>query len=189
MQIESLAGMDPLMIRSLTPGLITSSDLRARWASMMDAANKYDGLVMHGLGNRFSGGILGAGGVEGRTTCAMIFFEDTVLPDATKICDDYALVVSGSSWCEDVLRANGVTNVYTVIQGVDLSVCNPWTARRYACGPLCGSQRWQNRSIARPRILVIQAFAPFARRHPEAILSRLGGRHGQPLQRRSIATR
>ena len=169
MQIDSLAGMDPLMIRSLTPGLITSSDLRARWASMMAETNKFDGLVLHGLGNRFSGGILGAGGVEGRTTCAMIFFEDTILPDATKICADYALVVSGSCWCEDVLRANRVTNVATVIQGVDISVFHPGPRADTLEGRFAvfSGGKLEHRKA---QDLVIQAFAPFARRHSEAIL-------------------
>lgn len=117
----------------------------------------------------------------------MIFFEDTILPDATKICADYALVVSGSCWCEDVLRANRVTNVATVIQGVDISVFHPGPRADTLEGRFAvfSGGKLEHRKA---QDLVIQAFAPLPVAIPKRFLLPPGGRHGQPLRRRSIAT-
>jgi glycosyltransferase involved in cell wall biosynthesis len=165
MQLDSLAGMDPLVLRALTPALCESSELRARWASIMAETNRFDGLVLHGLGNRFSR--LDEGGVAGRTTCAIIFFEDTSISE--KIHAGYDLIVTGSSWCEEILRASKVTNVTTVIQGIDLSIFHPAPRSDALEGRFAvfSGGKLEHRKA---QDLVLRAFAPFARRHPEAVL-------------------
>lgn len=55
------------------------------------------------------------------------FFEDTVLHPS--FIENgrrfYDVVVTGSLWCEEVLRGYGLTNVATIIQGVDPTIFNP----------------------------------------------------------------
>lgn len=168
--IESLSGMGPLALRALTPILIENSNLREEWPSLIAKTGRFDGLVLHSLGNRFTGSPLpGNGGLTGKTTCAALFFEDTILPDAAEICGQYSLMITGSSWCEDVLRAAGVDNVATVIQGVDPAVFHPAPRSGYLNGRFVvfSGGKLEHR---KGQDLVLLAFRAFAERHPEALL-------------------
>jgi len=99
----------------------------------------------------------------------VIFFEDTNLSGAADIAGDYRLLIAGSSWCEEVLRANGVDNVATVIQGVDPSLFHPapragWLRDRFA---IFSGGKIEHR---KGQDIVVRAFRAFASRHPEALL-------------------
>jgi glycosyltransferase involved in cell wall biosynthesis len=168
--LDSLRGMDPLTLLALAQPLVDSDQLRIRLAQEGAKAGPLDGVVLHSLGNAFAGAAWpSAGGVVGRKTCAVIFFEDTSLPNAREICSDYALIVAGSSWCEEVLRSKGVENVTTVIQGIDPSLFHP--------APRAGSLDGRFAVFSGGKLehrkaqdLVVLAFRAFAQRHPEAIL-------------------
>jgi glycosyltransferase involved in cell wall biosynthesis len=167
--LESLRGMDPLTLRVLAQPLVDSDQMRIR---LSEAGNSkpLDGLVLHSLGNRFAGPPLPRdGGVTGRRTCGIIFFEDTNLPDAVDICGDYDLIVTGSSWCEEVLRARGVRNVATVLQGIDPSLFHPAPRADLLAGRFVvfSGGKIEHRKA---QDLVVLAFRAFASRHPEAIL-------------------
>ncbi len=167
--LESLAGMDPLALRAIAQKLVDSDQLRLRRTADA-AAGPFDGVLLHSLGNRFSGSRLPAqGGQTGRATAGVIFFEDTILPDAAAIARQYDLLVAGSSWCEQVLRGNGVANVTTVIQGVDPALFHP--------APRAGSLAGRftvfsggKLEIRKAQDLVLLAFRAFAQRHPDATL-------------------
>ncbi len=169
--LPSFAGMDGLGLRAIAQAMVDSDHLRLRLEAAGEAASAaFDGIVLHARGNRFTGGPLPRdGGRTGRPTCAVIFFEDTILPDAADICRDYDLIVTGSGWCEQVLRQNGVTNVATVIQGVDPSMFHP--------APRAGSLDGRFAVFSGGKLehrkaqdLVLLAFRAFAQRHPEAVL-------------------
>jgi glycosyltransferase involved in cell wall biosynthesis len=168
--LESLRSMDPLALRALTPTLIDNSNLRQRWPAAIAETGCFDGVVLHSLGNRFAGAKKPSeGGLRGRVTGAAIFFEDTVLPDAARIGGDYAVIVAGSSWNEEVLRANGVSNIVTAVQGVDHSVFHP--------APRSGALEGRFAVFSGGKLehrkgqdLVLLAFRAFAARHPEAVL-------------------
>lgn len=168
--LQSLAGMDPLSLRALAPVLVESDQMRIRREAHPEEAAHFDGLVLHALGNRFSGTPWpSAGGITGHSTSAVIFFEDTILPGAARIASEYELIVAGSTWCEDVLRGNGVGNVKTVIQGVDPSLFHPAPKSgaledRFA---VFSGGKLEHRKA---QDLVVLAFKAFALRHPEAIL-------------------
>ena len=55
------------------------------------------------------------------------FFEDNILAasDIQNAREHFDIIVAGSSWCEQVLRDNGLEMVTTVIQGIDPQVFNP----------------------------------------------------------------
>jgi glycosyltransferase involved in cell wall biosynthesis len=168
--LESLGSMDPLALRSLMPTLVENSQLRQRWPAAIAETGRFDGVVLHSLGNRFAGTAKPSeGGLRGHATGAATFFEDTILPDAARICADYAVIVTGSSWNEEVLRANGVSNVATAVQGIDPSVFHPAPRSGALDGRFVvfSGGKLEHRKA---QDLVLLAFRAFAGRHPEAVL-------------------
>ena len=168
--LQSLAGMDALRLRALARALVESDHMRLRLAEQAGPPGVLDGIVLQALGNRFAGASRPRdGGRAGRATCGVIFFEDTVLPDAADIARDFDLIVTGSSWCERVLRASGVDNVATVIQGVDPSVFHPAPRSGALDGRFAvfSGGKLEHRKA---QDLVLLAFRAFAQRHPEALL-------------------
>jgi glycosyltransferase involved in cell wall biosynthesis len=168
--LDSLGSMDPLTLRSLTPALVENSDLRQRWPAAIAETGRFDGVVLHSLGNRFAGKAKPSeGGLCGRATGAAIFFEDTILPDAARVSREYAVIVTGSRWNEEVLRANGVANVATVVQGVDPAVFHPAPRSGALDGRFVvfSGGKLEHRKA---QDLVLLAFRAFAKRHPEAVL-------------------
>jgi glycosyltransferase involved in cell wall biosynthesis len=74
--------------------------------------------------------------LKGTLNVGYTFFEDSnLLPSYIENGRKYFdTVVAGSTWCEDVLRENGLANVKTVIQGIDPSIFNPFYAEKeYMC--------------------------------------------------------
>ena len=169
--IDSLGGMDPLSLRALAPALLENGRLRGRWPELMaESGGKFEGAVLHALGNRFSGGKRPSeGGLSGVATAAIMVFEDTTLPDALEIAHEYDVVITGSSWCESVLREKGVTNIATVIQGIDPALFHP-APRSGALGDRFAVFSGGKLEFRKAQDLVLLAFRAFAERHPEAVL-------------------
>jgi glycosyltransferase involved in cell wall biosynthesis len=71
-------------------------------------------------------------GLYGTKTVGYTFFEENIL--APEFIENgrrcYDLVVAGSTWCEEVLRQHGLTNVSTIIQGVDPTIFNATHAQK-----------------------------------------------------------
>jgi glycosyltransferase involved in cell wall biosynthesis len=65
-------------------------------------------------------------GFRGSFTAGYTFFEDNILsPESIENGRrHYDTVVTGSSWCEQVLRRHGLQNVTTIIQGIDPTIFN-----------------------------------------------------------------
>jgi glycosyltransferase involved in cell wall biosynthesis len=168
--LSSLGGMDALGLRAIAQPLVDSDQMRRHVLEHAPPGPPLDGVVLHSLGNLFAGSTRPAsGGRRGGTTAAVIFFEDSRVPDAAAICAEYDVVVTGSTWCERVLRGGGAVNVATVIQGVDPSLFHP--APR--AGALAGRFAvFSGGKLERRKgqDLVILAFRAFAERHPEAVL-------------------
>ena len=64
--------------------------------------------------------------LRGSVNVGYTFFEDTVL-DSSAVENGnqyFDTVVTGSTWCEGILRGYGLTNVKTVIQGIDPTIFN-----------------------------------------------------------------
>ncbi len=69
---------------------------------------------------------------RGSWNAGYTFFEDSILAPAfiengRRFFD---VVVTGSTWCEQVLRQNGLTNTTTIIQGIDPTIFNPTHAEK-----------------------------------------------------------
>lgn len=65
-------------------------------------------------------------GFRGSWNVGYTFFEDNILhPSFIETGRRaYDVVVTGSTWCEEVLRGYGLTNVTTIIQGIDPTIFN-----------------------------------------------------------------
>ena len=63
--------------------------------------------------------------VKSPKTIGYTFFEDNVPKEnIEKAKDYYDIVVTGSSWCEEMLNNHGLINTKTIIQGVDPDLFN-----------------------------------------------------------------
>jgi glycosyltransferase involved in cell wall biosynthesis len=71
-------------------------------------------------------------GLRGTRTVGYTFFEENILlPEFIENGRrSYDLVVTGSTWCEEVLRQHGLVDVETVIQGVDPTIFNATQAEK-----------------------------------------------------------
>ncbi|KAF0112790.1 MAG: glycosyltransferase, partial [Rhodospirillaceae bacterium] len=172
--LSSLGGTDPLTLRAIAPTLVASDQMRRRWTESVESripARYFEGVALHTLNNRFKGSLWPSeGGMIGSiATAGVIFFNDTHLPDAPRIAQEYAVIVAGSSWNQEVLRGCGVTNVAKVIQGVDPAVFHPAPKAGVLADRFCifsgGKLEYR-----KAQDLVLLAFKAFAGRHPEAVL-------------------
>lgn len=108
--------------------------------------------------------------LRGKPSIGVIFFEDTRFSaGALAEARTYPLIVTGSRWNEELLRAAGVERVRTVLQGIDPTLFHPaprtgWFRDRFVIfsGGKLEARKGQD--------LVLRAFAAFAQRHPESLL-------------------
>jgi glycosyltransferase involved in cell wall biosynthesis len=113
-------------------------------------------------------------GLRGSRTLGYTFFEQTLLPAVARENARrwFDLVVAGSTWCEEVLRAHGFTDVATVIQGIDPAVFHP--------SPLADSREYFDdrfvvfsggkAELRKGQDLVIRAYKVLQDRHHDVLL-------------------
>ena len=99
----------------------------------------------------------------------VIFFEMPMTAEAIERAKGYDVIVTGSSWNANLLKAAGLTNVQTILQGVDRSLFHPAPKRKLF------PDRFLIFSGGKPeprkgQDIVVAAFRIFAQRHPEAML-------------------
>jgi len=65
--------------------------------------------------------------LRGINNVGYTFFENNILPGSyiENSARFFDMVVTGSSWCEEVLRSYGLQHVTTIIQGIDPTIFNP----------------------------------------------------------------
>ncbi|MBL8645398.1 MAG: glycosyltransferase family 4 protein [Rhodospirillaceae bacterium] len=125
--------------------------------------------VLHALGDKLDlPDILAP--LKGTPDIGMVFFESAVIPPANIArAKRFAVIVAGSTWNAEVLKAHGVGAVRNCPQGVDLDVFRP--------GPKQG--RFKDRFVVfsgskleyrKGQDLVIAAFQRFQAKHPDALL-------------------
>jgi len=100
------------------------------------------------------------------------FFEENILShkDIQEANEYFSLVVSGSTWCEDILKNYGLLNTKTIIQGIDPGIFNPYHNQK---------EYFKNNFVIfsggkfefrKGQDLVIKAYRHFLERHEDAIL-------------------
>lgn len=120
-----------------------------------------DYTLLQALGNDFL--------PESRARIGVTFFEEALSPAAVERAKRYDIIITGSTWNEEVLRSHQLTNVRTLIQGVDRSLFYPAPRRNMFPGRFLIFSGGK----AEPRKgqdIVVRAFRIFARKHPEAML-------------------
>lgn len=65
--------------------------------------------------------------LRGNITVGYTFFEENILPKSSLENGRryFDMIVTGSSWCEEVLRNYDLNNIRTIIQGIDPTIFNP----------------------------------------------------------------
>jgi glycosyltransferase involved in cell wall biosynthesis len=108
--------------------------------------------------------------LSGKPSILATFFETTQLaPEAVARAGRYPLVVAGSTWNAEILRAYGLKNVRTVLQGIDPQLFHPGArqglyADRFVVFSGGKLERRKGQDI------VVAAFRKFVERHPDALL-------------------
>lgn len=127
------------------------------------------GTLLRAYGNGFIGAAHSSR-LRANRNVGVVFFEDTHLDDgALDRARALDAIVAGSTWNGEILRAYGLTNVRTVLQGIDPSVFHPAPrsgvfADRFVVfsGGKLEYRKGQD--------LVVAAYRRFRERHPDALL-------------------
>ncbi|HEX3432120.1 MAG TPA: glycosyltransferase family 4 protein [Rhizomicrobium sp.] len=146
-------GVDALRLRVLAPILARSNA----------GAPAHDAVWLHALGNEFRHDRIG------QARIGIAFFEAPLSAGAIERAKRYEFIVTGSSWNESVLRAAGLKNIRTILQGVDRSLFFPGPKRNLfpGCFLIFSGGKAEPR---KGQDIVVAAFRIFARRHKEAML-------------------
>jgi hypothetical protein len=124
---DTQVAVDPLRRLALAPfgrrSLALQKQLRESGETVVNA----QAALLHCLDQRFEPLVTRAGVLMmGEPTIGVTFFNDTVLePDAVARAASYPAMVAGSTWNQQVMEAYGLTNVRTIIQGIDPTLFHP----------------------------------------------------------------
>ncbi len=130
---------------------------------------EFDFPVLHSLRNDFVPA-LSDQIVRGSKNIGVIFFENTDFSeDGLARAREYDLIVTGSTWNEEILEARGLTHVVNVFQGIDDSIFRPARVEDQYPGRFVifsgGKLEYRKAQDA-----VIAAFREFQRSHEDALL-------------------
>ena len=160
--------LNPLHKALLMPAFSGQQKVRQILDQNPDKNIAFDLPVLHALGNNFSGAKTHR--ILGKTTVGAIFFENTQLTaEAIAKAKSYDLILPGSSWNTQVLQGYGLTNVRTLIQGIDPTIFHPAPKSNF----------FGNRFVVfsggkleyrKGQDIVVAAFKRFQKRHSEALL-------------------
>jgi glycosyltransferase involved in cell wall biosynthesis len=162
--------VDPVRARALAGFLRESARFRAQLDPFRGAEATAQSPLLAALGADFKMLPLEDIRFTGTPTLGVTFFETAGFgPKAIETAAGYPLILTGSSWNEQVLRAYGLTNVRTVIQGVDPSLFHPAPRVGYA-GDRFLVFSGGKLELRKGQDIAIAAFRRFAERHPDAVL-------------------
>ncbi len=165
--------VDPLRALRVQAALTRSRDVWSTLSNTAEPALAIDAPVLAAIARDFADAAAVVGGktLYGNPHVGVAFLEEATLSqDARLRAAAFALIIAGSTWNEDLLRANGIHGVTTVLQGIDTGLFHP--APRAG---MLGQDRFVVFSggkleLRKGQDLVIAAFRDFHRRHPEALL-------------------
>lgn len=106
-----------------------------------------------------------------RINIGYCFFEDalSVLSYARAAGQKWDMIVTGSRWCEQILRSAGIHNCTTILQGVDRDIFYPGPKRNHHNSFVVFSGG--KFEIRKGQDVVIAAMKPFMARHDDVLLS------------------
>ncbi len=169
----NLLALDPFENRLLQPLFGAGESLRRLIHDYPENSATLDRPILHGLNGNlekvlkltFDKRLYGAPSI------GVTFLEQVadIARHASRANQEFAGVIAGSTWNRDVLIKAGVNCVRLVIQGIDTSLFHPGPRRGFF------SDRFVVFSggkieYRKGQDLVLQAFAAFAKRHPNSVL-------------------
>jgi tetratricopeptide (TPR) repeat protein/glycosyltransferase involved in cell wall biosynthesis len=165
---EAMDKLNPLHRSLIEPLMGEFQRLQQIMAANPGKQLKLNVPILHALGNGLQCGLLQS--LSGSRNVGVIFLEDTSLPpDAIARGRQFDMIAAGSKWNEDILRAAGLTNTYSLPQGIDPTRFHP--------GPKSGllGDRFVVFSggkleYRKGQDIVVAAFQRFVQTHPDALL-------------------
>jgi glycosyltransferase involved in cell wall biosynthesis len=170
-QLDStIIDIDPMRTHALAPFIRRSSEFQYSLQKFANTEIEYNGTLLASLNHTFlpsasAHNVL----IAGKPSIGIIFSELAPAVDAIARARKFPLVVTGSTWNENVLRSCGITNVRTVLQGVDTTHFHPapkLNLFRDRFLIFSGGKA----EYRKAQDLVLSAFKVFFKRHPEALL-------------------
>jgi glycosyltransferase involved in cell wall biosynthesis len=163
--------LDPLRQQAFRPIWADSAGIQAKLAAMADREVAVDAPLLVSLNGAFQPTRPpGLAILKGQPDIGVTFFETAQLePKAVERAKAYPAMVAGSTWNAELLRAHGLAEVRTVLQGVDTSLFRPgpkngWLGDRFCIFSGGKLERRKGQDI------VMAAFRRFAETRPEALL-------------------
>ena len=110
--------------------------------------------------------------LKGGFTAGYTFFETNVLPaqNIQNGKDNFDIIVTGSTWCEKVLRKHGLNDVSTIIQGIDPQLFNPSHAQKELFKNHFVVFSGGKFELRKGQDIVIKAYKVLQDRHPDVML-------------------
>jgi glycosyltransferase involved in cell wall biosynthesis len=169
-RMENLA-LDPVRLRALAPFLAESAKFQRQLEAFKGGEAKAQTPLLAAVDSAFRPvRTPEQAELSGTPTIGVTFFETAQLTaEAVANAKALPLVIAGSRWNEQVLRAYGVDNVRTIVQGVDPTLFHPAPRVRHAgdrflvfSGGKLERRKGQD--------IVVAAFRKFVARRPDAVL-------------------
>lgn len=110
--------------------------------------------------------------LSGTKNVGYTFFEESIIP-ASFIENGkrfFDTIVTGSSWCEEVLRGYGIKNAATIIQGIDPVIFNPVSPAKEHFTDLFVIFSGGKFELRKGQDIVIKAFKHMQDKYPDVIL-------------------
>ena len=163
--------LDPLRDRRIAAMAAYSEPLWTALDTVQGTQVEIAHTLLEGMGNDLECATAAGGKVlSGRPSIGVLFMaQATISPEARQRADRFALIVTGSSWNEAVLRRQGVRSVATVLQGVDTALFHPAPRNDLFPGRFVVFSGGKL-EFRKGQDLVLAAFRAFHQRHPEALL-------------------
>lgn len=110
--------------------------------------------------------------IRGTRNVGYAFIEHSMLPEASldNARRHFDLVVAGSRWCEEVLRAHGLEQTATVLQGVDPTIFNMYENRKSFFEDRFVVFSGGKFEFRKGQDIVIRAFRVLQERHDDVVL-------------------
>lgn len=110
--------------------------------------------------------------LRGRRNVGYAFFEQTTFPPSSieTARTLYDVLATGSSWCTEILRQHGLSEVRTIVQGVDPTIFRPVPGGREFFGDRFVVFSGGKFALRRGQDLAIAAFKVLQERHEDVLL-------------------
>lgn len=164
--------LDPLRMAALRPFVLRSEHFHQILAGQAGKSVSGDFPLLAATTDRFTMRHAAHDvAFTGQPTIAVTFFEHARLaPDVVERAKLYPLIVTGSAWNEQVLRAHGLEGVRTVLQGIDPTLFHP-APRAGVLGDRFLVFSGGKVEPRKGQDIVLAAFKAFAERRPDALLA------------------